>query len=282
MPESLARFVDEKTTASGIKQSRAVQNRILLAYRDDFGKYAKRIPVDALRAIVDAMPAIVGASKVKFSAISREYKAEQLRSAMTALEQAGLLHRVFHSPANAIPLAAGEDSAYFKLLPLDIGLWVSQTFGNMIAPEFSDNFFQKWLSENPFEKRWVGQIAEIVVGNSILSQHQIPGRVHYWIREAKSSNAEVDYIVQHGLHVIPVEIKAGNSGSLKSLHLFMQEKGVSHAVRFDTNTPSLQLVQCRASTAGGNVADVSYTLHNLPLYVADWLFEYVAHRLPSN
>ncbi len=234
---------------------------------------------ESLARFVDAMPAIVGASKVKYSSISRDYKAEQLRAAMIALEHAGLLHRVLHSPSNAIPLSAGEDASYFKVLPLDVGLWVSQTFGNTIFSELSESLFQKWLSQNPFERGWVWQIAEIILGNSMLSQHTIPGRMHYWLREAKSSNAEIDYVVQHGLDVIPVEVKAGNSGTLKSLHLFMQEKGLSHAVRFDTNLPSQQLMQCKASIGGGGVSDVSYTLHNLPLYAADWLFEYISNRL---
>jgi hypothetical protein len=90
-----------------------------------------------------------------------------------------------------------------------------------------------------------------------------------------------DFIVQHKLSLVPIEVKAGSSGTLKSLHLFMQEKGLQTAIRFDTNQPSEQLVQCRASSAGGEIADVSYTLHNLPLYLADWLFEYLGNRLPQ-
>lgn len=279
MPEALSRFLDEKSPIRGIDAARNIQNRIMLAYRDDFGKYGKRVSLEAIRASVEALPAVVGSTKVKYSSISRTIKAEQVRAAITALENAGLLRRVFHSSASGIPLGAGEDSSTFKILPLDVGLWVSQTFGNSATVGLPDHLFEKWLSDNEFERGWVGQIAEVIVGNSIIGQQKTPNRTHYWVREAKSSNAEVDFLVQHALTVVPIEVKAGSSGALKSLHLFMEEKGLQQAVRFDINPPSEQRVECRASASGGNIAKVSYTLHNLPIYAADWLSEYLAARL---
>ncbi len=191
MPEVLASFVDEKDSLRGMKQARNIQNRIFLAYRDDFGKYGKRISLDALRAIVDSLPATVATPKVKFSTISRNLKADQIRNAMSALERAGLLHRVYHSSGNSLPLGAGEDESVFKVLPLDIGLWISQTFANALFPDLPNKFFNHWLSDNAYERGWVGQVAEALVGNSIVSQYKVPSRLHYWIREAKSSNAEI-------------------------------------------------------------------------------------------
>ena len=78
---------------------------------------------------------------------------------------------------------------------------------------------------------------------------------------------EIDYVVQHGRHVIPVEVKAGSGGAMKSLHAFMYKKQLRLAARLDTNPPSAQEVNVK-TTAGD---PVSYRLLSLPLYMAEAL-----------
>ena len=95
-------------------------------------------------------------------------------------------------------------------------------------------------------------------------------RLFYWLREGRSSNAEVDYLVSHGGLVVPVEVKAGTAGTLKSLHQFAAEKGTALAVRFDLRPPSLHDVSTFVSR-DGRPLPVAYRLLSLPLYMAGQL-----------
>ena len=86
-----------------------------------------------------------------------------------------------------------------------------------------------------------GALAEQLVGQALL--HGLPPyeslSLHYWVRESKSSSAEVDYVIANGSEVIPVEVKAGKRGTLKSLHLFMTEKKSKRGLRFNTGLPTI-------------------------------------------
>ena len=117
-----------------------------------------------------------------------------------------------------------------------------------------------------------GVIAEQFIGQHLLDMlSKSPNReLNYWLREGRSSNAEVDYVVAINGEIVPVEIKAGATGSLKSLHQFVGEKGVSFAVRFDTNLPSTQSINTRIRR-GEKSVDVSYQLISLPLYLVERL-----------
>jgi hypothetical protein len=97
-------------------------------------------------------------------------------------------------------------------------------------------------------------------------EHQEPA-LFYWQREARGAEAEVDYIVQHGSSLVPVEVKAGATGSLKSLHLLMAERQWPRAVRFCGAPPSL----ARASTTGRTGKTALYSLLSLPLYMVEEL-----------
>jgi Holliday junction resolvase-like predicted endonuclease len=91
-------------------------------------------------------------------------------------------------------------------------------------------------------------------------------RLFYWQR-TEGRQGEIDYIVQQGGQIVPVEVKAGATGSMKSLHAFMHAKKLPLAVRFDTNPPSMQDMDVRTTT--GDV--VQYRLLSLPLYMVESL-----------
>jgi hypothetical protein len=132
-----------------------------------------------------------------------------------------------------------------------------------------------------FEQTWLSQMTECFVGQSLLLKRNIDKNLHYWIRETKSSNAEVDYIVEFGARIIPLEVKTGNSGKLKSLHSLMAEKNLPFAVRFDANLPSRQSINSAVHVVHGEVKTAKYTLLNLPLYLVDWLDEILFARSDS-
>ncbi|MFM8716275.1 MAG: DUF4143 domain-containing protein, partial [Spartobacteria bacterium] len=94
--------------------------------------------------------------------------------------------------------------------------------------------------------------------------------LHYWLREGKKENAEVDYVVAAGEKILPVEVKAGAAGSLKSLPQFCLEKKSSVALRLDLNKPSRFPVAFKARD-GADTAEVHFELLSLPLYAVEAL-----------
>ena len=110
-----------------------------------------------------------------------------------------------------------------------------------------------------------GAVAEQFIGQHLL--YSSPGyetpALYYWARETKNAAAEVDYLMTLGAQVVPVEVKAGATGSLKSLHRFLKEKGSAFGLRFNAAAPSL----LRDSTRLPNGDTLDYHLLSLPLYL---------------
>jgi hypothetical protein len=110
-----------------------------------------------------------------------------------------------------------------------------------------------------------GAVAEQFVGQHLLhaGEPYADPELYCWIREKNQSSAEVDYLVTLGRSLVPVEVKAGRTGTLKSLHVFLREKGLDFALRFNTDPPSL--LETRTSLSGGDQR--SFRLLSLPLYL---------------
>ncbi|MCY3840433.1 MAG: DUF4143 domain-containing protein [Gammaproteobacteria bacterium] len=100
----------------------------------------------------------------------------------------------------------------------------------------------------------------------------------YWLREGRANNAEVDYVVELGGRIVPVEVKAGRAGALRSLHQFVAEKRPPVAVRFDALTPSVQDVAAEV-TSKGKPRRIRYRLLSLPLYLVERLPDIVSSDL---
>ncbi len=114
-----------------------------------------------------------------------------------------------------------------------------------------------------------GALCEQLVGQHLLysgPSWQEP-ELYYWAREKRNSAAEVDYVIAQGGCIVPVEVKAGKTGRLKSLHLFGREKSPSLAVRFNAEPPSI----LQPSTSPSDPQGVSFQLLSLPLYLAPFL-----------
>lgn len=116
-----------------------------------------------------------------------------------------------------------------------------------------------------------GGMAEQLVGQLLrtITPAYIPPSLYYWQR-GKGAEAEVDYIIQHENQVIPVEVKAGTTGTLKSLHQFVKEKKKTIAIRINSDIPRLGLVQVKDSLG----CSIEYNLLSLPFYLLGQL-----HRL---
>lgn len=209
--------------------SQRVHYRILQAYESDFGKYAKQTQHKYLQTIFQKAPALVG-QVLKYHRLSEEIRSRELKPALELLCRAGLLQQVFATTAAGLPLHAHLKDERFKLFYLDTGLL--QTTTKVDATHFFD---QDILQIN------AGMLAEQFVSQELLSYcppYQ-KGPLLFW-EKANSGQAEIDFVTAVGSHIIPIEVKAGSAGALRSLHSFMQEKKSLLGVRISENPLSFQ------------------------------------------
>jgi len=263
MPEAVASYV----AGGSLLRAPAVHQGILDTYRDDFGKYASGEDLARLRRVMEYAAAAVG-DKVKYVNINPQWRAAEVRHAIDLLARANIICPVHHSDASGIPLGATADDTVFRLLFLDVGL-MNAAYG---VTALSLETFK--------EKRFVneGRMAEQFVGQHLLHAgpaYQRP-TLFYWLREGKKGNAEVDFLLQCAGRIVPVEVKAGAGGSLKSLHQFVAAKDSPVALRFDLNPPSVQTVEHAVVTPDGRTAALKYRLCSLPLYMVEQASRIVA------
>ncbi len=256
MPAAVERYRVERSFV----EVAALHDDLVATLRDDFGKYADRVHHRRLTAVLDAVPRQIG-KPFRYSVVDRGERAAALGRAVDLLCLARVCHRVRRTAATGVPLAADEDARGYKLLLLDVGL-VSSMLG--VAAHDLENTDLALANEGALAEQLAGQLLRLG-----FPPHREPV-LHTWRREERGSEAEVDYVVQHGTRVVPVEVKAGTTGSLKSLHLFMALRKLPTALRLNADRPSL--TEVRADTQIGKRA--SYRLLSLPLYLVEQL-----HRL---
>jgi predicted AAA+ superfamily ATPase len=255
MPEAVQVYVDTKD----FNKVFDVHSSIIDTYRDDFAKYATQADLLRLHRVFDYIPVSVG-NRIKFVRIDANEQARNLRNALDLLTKAQVVMKAFHSDASGIPVRASIDHRKFKTYFMDCGLMNSMCGINWISPVD--------LKTTDFINK--GRVAEQFIAQHIafLGKSNKSPSLTYWLREGRSSNAEVDFILQLGNFIVPVEVKAGKSGSLKSLLQFVHQKEVSTAIRFDLNVPSFQKVKHSIRQASDTV-EVSFDLLSLPLYMAE-------------
>jgi predicted AAA+ superfamily ATPase len=230
------------------------QSSILQTYRDDFSKYGARIDARRLGTVFDAIPRLVG-QKLKYVNIDRNERAKPLADSVEMLEMARVVYCVTHSAGNGIPLGAEINGKDRKPLFLDVGLLCCSLGLKVTELHLAEDL----ILVNS------GAVAEQFAGQHLLyaGESYAEPEIYYWNREQRSSSSEVDYLFAHGSQVVPVEIKAGKAGSLKSLHVFAAEKGAPRAVRFNTDIPS----RCMVSSAVASKPSHQFELISLPLYL---------------
>ena len=211
-----------------------------------------------MRLVFNKIPQILG-EKFKYSNISREDKSTVIKEALNNLVLSRIINKVNHTNANGLPLGAESNEDHFKTYFLDLGLVTSILDLNIL------NF----SSQEDLTIINSGKIAEQFIAQHLLYFHELyeDPKLYYWNREQKGSSAEIDFIVALNGKIIPIEVKAGSSGSLKSLHYFLNEKHLNLGVRFCSQKPSV-LQEQRSLSLGGVV---KYKLLSLPLYLVEEL-----------
>jgi hypothetical protein len=247
MPEAVSLYVEDRDFLAIERTHRS----ILDSFRDDFAKYRKRVPIERLQRLFAEIPAQLGRKWVH-ARVEPEARAEAVNSALGALCAARVAHRVVHSSGNGVPLAAERKERSFKVLFLDVGLAGAQLGVRITDLAGAEALFR--INEGALAEQWIGQHLL-----DLRPPHAAP-ELHYWAREKTGAEAEVDYLWAHGMRVVPVEVKAGKRGKLKSLQVFLEEKQNTLGVRFSTLLPALE----------GNVLHLPfYMIEELPRLVED-------------
>lgn len=249
LPEAIATYAQ----SGDFSQVARVQHSILATYRDDFNKYSRGSLKGRVQLVFDQLPVVTG-QKFKYAQVSKDHKAAELAAALDQLCMARVAHRVYHTSANGVPLGAEANKKFFKTVYLDVGLTCAALRLNILDLNKKD----LTLINN-------GAIAEQFIGQHLLYSgpfYETPA-LHYWVREAKSAAAEIDYLITSGQEIVPIEIKAGTTGSLKSLHQFLKEKQRGFGLRFNADVPSL----LSSTTTLTDTTSIQFDLLSLPLYM---------------
>ncbi len=217
MPAVIQEYLDTRD----LTRCSRVQTLIINTYRDDFGKYCSTVKHKYLQKVFYAVPKMVG-KKFKYSHVDDTMQSRELKEALELLEMAGIVSRVKKTSGENLHLEANSKERHFKVLFLDIGLM--QNMCGLSA--------EMLLSED-FIKVNSGALAEQFTAQELIAYQDLyrEPSLYYWAREAKSSNAEIDYVFPCLSHVLPIEVKAGKSGTLKSLHLYLDKYHVPVGVR---------------------------------------------------
>lgn len=224
MPECVAKWVE----THNYLLCQEVQDDILVSYEDDFPKYKKKADVNLLRNILRSA-AIQATKKFVYSKVG-DYKNIEVKNALDLLILAGLLIPVTHTSANGLPLGSEADHSYRKILFFDCGLML-RLLG--ITTGDTTTLATQILTSTAADLVNKGTIAELVVGLEML-HYMTPNLRHelyYWVRLSKNSLAEIDYLLPFHLQILPIEVKAGSQGGMKSLWSFMREKHLTEAIR---------------------------------------------------
>ncbi len=218
MPDAVREF----NASHSYHNVQRIQSNILLTYAADFSKYAlSKTEEHYIQMLYEKIPAFV-AENFKYSKISNDIQSRSLKPALARLIKAQVISSVYATSANGLPLNALINEKKFKLLMSDVGLYCAAM-----------NLSKEVLLTKNIILINKGALTEQVVGQEIIANSTPfkPYQLTYWSRDEKASRAEVDYVMQCGVDIVPIEVKSGSTGRLKSLHLFMQEKNAKIGVK---------------------------------------------------
>ena len=225
MPEAVKTWVEYHDYI----RCQEIQDDIVVTYEDDFPKYKKNVDPTLLRRTLRSV-AVQAGKKFVYTKVGLDYKTAEVKKAVELLTLAGILHPVTHTDANGLPLGSEEDKSYQKMLLLDTGLLLRLL--NMSLGDVSELTTQI-LTASATDLANKGPMAEMVVGLEMLHNMSpnIRHELYYWVRHAKNSQAEIDYIATYLQTVVPIEVKADTQGGMKSLWAFMRDKRLHYAIR---------------------------------------------------
>ena len=253
MPEVVAAYSDTKD----IQYVNDIFETLLSSYKDDVIKYAKNnTEANIIRHIIDTAPKEAD-NRIQFEGFGNSnFGSREVGNAMRSLQAAKLLQLIYPSSTVQPPIQPNLRKRP-KLQFIDTGL-MNYALGIQI----------ELIGIKDLSSIYKGKIIQHLVTQEFISTFEKPSQQSsFWVREKKTSNAEIDLTYQYGKHIIPIEIKAGKTGRLRSLHLFMDLVDHSYAIRLYNGPLQLDNIQ----TLKGK----PFQLLNLPYCMGCMLPEYV-------
>ena len=246
MPEIVADYAVNKD----IHALGRIYNTLLAGYQDDTEKYASTGNIRLILRHLLKTGWKYAAQRIKFERFGEsDYRSREVGEAFRLLEKAMLLEIAYPYSGTQIPVIP-ELKRSPKLLWLDTGIV------NYVAGIQKEVFYAPDIAD-----AWRGKIAEHIVGQELLSgKTDVFAQRNFWVRNVHSSDAEIDFIIQHDNRIIPVEVKSGHHSKLRSLHLFMDEVDHQTAIRVWSGNYSIDKV----ATPKGK----TFNLYNIPFYYA--------------
>lgn len=262
MPRAVKHFVDEKSLAT----VRDIQHQIIQTYLADFPKYNSRINTQRVERVFYACAAFLG-KKVIWQKIDPESKARETRRIVELLINARVLLSCAHANSNSIPLKGEEDNTIFKLYFLDVGLLnaILNLSLDVIDTEMKNNFNNKGLMAEQF-----------VAQHLVLRRPTNSPDLHYWLRDKGGQKGEIDFVLESGAEIVPIEVKAASAGQLKSLFYFCKEKNKKIAIKL-----SLDPFDVKKSRHIINNEQVEIELIHLPQYAVEQLDSIIKNQQSS-
>lgn len=224
MPEVVATWVE----TGDFLACRRLHSDIMLTYEDDFNKYRKRSSPELLRSVLRGVCHQIG-NKFTFSQFAGDYRSAQIREALRMLTLAGLVTPVTATSGNGLPLDAEANELIAKYLFLDSALLLAIL---NLDGSASQKMVELIMTGSPQDVVNKGSLTEMVAGLEIMrykEPFQRP-KLFYWTQTGNSI-AEVDYLEPKDARIVPIEVKAGTQGGMKSLWQFMRAKRLDFAVR---------------------------------------------------
>lgn len=251
MPEIVNTYINDNNIASLSK----TYNRLWQAYKDDVEKYAKNDTArKVIRHVINTAPN--EDTRIKFEGFGNSnYRSREVGEAIRSLDLAKIIRLIYPSTSIEPPITTDYKKRP-RLQFLDTGMLnhILLLQAEMIGIKDLSNVYR-------------GRIIEHIVYQELISIHEETAfNPHFWVRESKDSNSEVDLIYKYEKYIIPIEIKSGKQGKLRSLHQFIERTNHPYAIRLYAGEYKVEEVK----TPGG----VSYLLMNLPYYLGSKIPEY--------
>lgn len=218
MPASVAAWVETHDYLESAEELEDIQR----TYYDDFVKYSKKIDPRMLRNTLRSVVMQAGA-KFMYSKVEGGYRTEDVKAALEMLCDAGIVKLVQHSAGNGIPLGAEVNDKFRKYIYLDSGLMLRILDMELGGAGPLTELILSGAAADLVNK---GQLTEMVAGWEIIKSltPKMDHDLYYWENTARGATAEIDYLTSSNLKVVPIEIKSGITGKMKSLMMFMRNK----------------------------------------------------------
>ncbi|MBD5279023.1 MAG: ATP-binding protein [Bacteroides sp.] len=263
MPASVAAWIE----TGDYSACQDEQNDIQQSYYDDFAKYAKKVDPQLLR---NTLAAVVRQSGQKFvySRVDGGYRIEEVKEALRLLRDAGIIIPVQMSSANGLPLGAQVNPKFTRYDYLDTGLLL-----RVLAMSYDDDkeLTRLILAGDDLDLVNKGIVTELTVGLELIKSSNPQSRfdLFYWESLERNATSEVEYVIAKNAMCLPIEVKAGTSGKMKSLRLFMNKKDLTTGIRSSLENFGILEISDTDKTAH----QITRSIFIIPLY-AIW-------RLPS-